>query len=201
MAPRTITYRTREEQMPTDDAGKAMISVIHRHFEGRPHDFEACAAQVWMMIAPATEEIEVTRPSRDGGRDAIGQYALGPPADRVRIDFALEAKCYGPLTSVGVKEVSRLISRLRHRQFGVLVTTSFVNRQAYQEIREDGHPVAIVCGRDIVELLKRRGWGSPAAVRAWLNVQFPRSTVCPVTDLGYQQTSLTLDVLGIPSES
>ncbi|MCP1762460.1 O-acetyl-ADP-ribose deacetylase (regulator of RNase III) [Bradyrhizobium japonicum] len=36
----------------------------------------------------------------------------------------LEAKCYGSGNSVGVREMSRLISRLRHRQFGVLVTTS-----------------------------------------------------------------------------
>jgi hypothetical protein len=33
----------------------------------------------------------------------------------------------------GVREMSRLISRLRHRQFGVLVTTSYVDNQAYRE--------------------------------------------------------------------
>ena len=36
--------------------------------------------------------------------------------------------------TVGVREVSRLISRIRHRQFGVLVTTSVVGRQAYEEV-------------------------------------------------------------------
>ena len=54
--------------------------------------------------------------------------------------FALEAKCYAPGHGVGVRETSRLISRLRYRQFGVLVTTSHLDSQAYQEIREDGHP-------------------------------------------------------------
>jgi hypothetical protein len=77
----------------------------------------------------------VTRPSVDGGRDAIGKYRVGPISDPISLDFALEAKCYGPNNGVGVKELSRLISRLRHREFGILVTTSFVSQQAYQELR------------------------------------------------------------------
>lgn len=47
---------------------------------------------------------------------------------------------HGKALWLGVKEVSRLISRIRHRQFGVLVTTSIVARQAHQEVREDRHP-------------------------------------------------------------
>jgi hypothetical protein len=50
------------------------------------------------------------------------------------LDFALEAKCYAPENGVGVKELSRLVSRLRHRQFGILVTASFLGHQAYQEL-------------------------------------------------------------------
>lgn len=173
IAPRTIEHRTRDEQLPTSATDMAILAAIHAHFDGRPHDFEQCAAQIWMMLAPATEEMIMTRPSRDGGRDAIGTYRLGPPSDLILIDFALEAKCYAPQSSVGVREISRLISRLRHRNFGVLVTTSWVNSQAYKEIREDQHPVAIVCGSDIVEILRRRGWGTAASVKAWLNAQFP----------------------------
>ena len=51
----------------------------------------------------------VTRPS--GGRDAIGTYRVGQLADRISLDFALEAKCYAPENGVGVKELSRLISQ------------------------------------------------------------------------------------------
>jgi hypothetical protein len=56
----------------------------------------------------------------------------------VKVDFALEAKCYNPSDTrgVGVKETARLISRLLHRQFGVLVTTAFVGETAYKEIRQ-----------------------------------------------------------------
>jgi hypothetical protein len=67
----------------------------------------------------------------------------------VSLDFALEAKCYAPEDGVGVKELSRLISRLRHHQFGNMVTSSFLGHQAYQELRSDRHPVVVIaaCGR------------------------------------------------------
>ena len=72
-------------------------------------------------------------------------------------------------TSAGVSDTKRLISRLKHRQFGVFVTTSFVAPQAYREIREDGHPVIIICGADIVAVLRNSGFGSEAAVRGLLS--------------------------------
>jgi hypothetical protein len=36
--------------------------------------------------------------------------------------------------------MSRLISRLRFRQFGVFITTSYFHHQAYEEVRLDQHP-------------------------------------------------------------
>lgn len=119
------------------------------------------------------DRIDVTRPWRDGGRDAVGDYLLGPRHDPVSVEFALEAKCYGPENSVGVRQTSRLISRLRYRQFGVLVTTSYVHGQAYKEIRENGHPVVILAGRDIVEILKARRLDTTAAIRHYLLQKYP----------------------------
>ena len=68
--------------------------------------------------------------------------------------------------------VSRLISRLLHRQYGVLVTTSYVGAQPYKEIREDGHPVVIVAGIDVVEALRSAGMPTAASVEAWLMREF-----------------------------
>lgn len=85
------------------------------------------------------------------------------------MDFALEAKCYGPKNSVGVRELSRLISRIKHREFGVLVTTSYVDKQAYQEVTDDGHPVILTTARDIVGLLRSAGVQTPEQVAAWLD--------------------------------
>ena len=105
---------------------------------------------------------------------AIGiSTAALPAGNPVAVEFALEAKCYGLAHSVGVREVSRLVSRLRHRQFGVLVTTSYVHDQAYREIREDGHPVVIIAGRDLVDLLKGRGFDT---VTALLRSSYPMAS-------------------------
>jgi restriction endonuclease Mrr len=97
---------------------------------------------------------------------------LGPAPDRLGLDFVLEAKCYQPGGSVGVREVSRLISRIRHRMFGVLVTTSHFDRQAYDEVRTDQHPIVLMCGRDIVDVLRGHGYTAPAAVHDWLAERF-----------------------------
>ena len=58
---------------------------------------------------------------------------------------------------------------LKHRQFGVLVTTSFVAQQAYKEIREDGHPVIIVSGADIAAVLKKADFGDKNSLQKLLS--------------------------------
>ena len=123
-------------------------------------------------MLPDIAALDLTRPSRDGGRDAIGQLRIGRGSTSILVDFALEARCYSPSNSVGVREMSRLISRLRHRQFGILVTTSFVDAQAYREIKEDGHPIVIVAASYIVELLRINGHSGVVAVADWLEREF-----------------------------
>jgi hypothetical protein len=179
-APPVLVVRKRKEQLPdpqSDPVGHAMLQAIHIHFpQQRATDFEACAVAIWQMIAPDTgNEIDVTPAYRDGGRDAVGLYPLGPPADRIKLEFALEAKCYAQNNGVDVRDMSRLIARLRPRNFGVFVTTSYFMEGAYEEVREDQHPVVLICGRDIVEALKREGLGSVAKVQEWLRANFPPS--------------------------
>lgn len=175
LAPSTTVIRTKADQLPDDAEGQAILELFRDYFRGREHDFERCAVAIWRLIAPNTSSVDITRPSRDGGRDAVGIYTLGPAAHPVSIDFALEAKCYAATNSVGVKEVSRLISRLRHRNFGVLVTTSYFHKQVQEEIYEDRHPIALVCGRDIVDTLRAHGRTTASAVRQWLEQSFPGS--------------------------
>jgi Restriction endonuclease len=67
------------------------------------------------------------------------------------------------------KDLSRLISRLRHRQFGILVTTSHVAIQAYEEIKEDQHPIVIIAARDIVRILKAGDISSRDDLKKWLS--------------------------------
>jgi hypothetical protein len=173
LAPPTVIIRSREAQHPLA-ADKPLLHLVYEHFKERPHDFEQFAADLMRRGYPNVDRIDVTRPWRDGGRDAVGDYLLGPAADPVAVEFALEAKCYAPDHGVGVREASRLISRLRHRQFGVLVTTSHLDSQAYKEIREDGHPVIVLAARDITDILKKSGLDTTTALRRHLHDNYPQ---------------------------
>lgn len=155
-APPTIAHRTRKDQLP-DENDSAALNSVYVKFKDDPHQFEHFAAQIAQWQDPNVISIDVTQPSRDGGRDAIGSYRIGHGDSAIHTDFALEAKCYRPGSPVGVKDVARLIARLRHRQFGFLVTTSYLAEQAYKEIISDRHPVSVISGRDILETIRRSG--------------------------------------------
>ncbi|MFD1839805.1 restriction endonuclease [Paracidovorax cattleyae] len=152
-----------------------MLDRVWQRFKDSPHAFEPFAARIYQMTDRRVLIDEVTRASVDGGRDAIGRYVLGLSEDPVYAEFALEAKCYRPRSTeaaantVGVREVARLISRIRHRQFGVLVTTSVIARQAYEEVRNDRHPIVFVCGRDIAEILIHAGYSTLERVNEFLS--------------------------------
>ena len=172
LATRSLEHRTKLEQTPEDSQGRAILKRICEYFGDDFYGFERCAASLTRLLLPDIAEIDLTRPSRDGGRDAIGKLRIGSGASGILVDFALEAKCYNSSTGVSVKDMSRLISRLRHRQFGILVTTSYVNVQAYQEVKEDQHPIIVVSGADIVTLLRNDGYSHPDLVQTWLEQNF-----------------------------
>lgn len=172
LATRALEHRPKAEQLPNDAQGKMIIKAIHQWFVDRPHDFEYCAAAIVRMMLPDIASLDVTRPSRDGGRDAIGQLKLGHGPASILVDFAIEAKCY-ETQAAGVRDVARLISRLRHRQFGVLVTTTYLDSQAYKEIKDDKHPIIVIAARDIVDLLRLNARGDVDAVTVWLERDFP----------------------------
>ena len=176
LATRSLEHRTKLEQIPRDHQERSILERIHEYFQSDFHAFERCAAALARLLLPDIDEIDLTRPSRDGGRDAIGKLRIGSGASGILVDFALEAKCYDISTGVGVREMSRLISRLRHRQFGILITTSYLNLQAYREIKEDQHPIIVVSGADIVALLRNDGYSNPDSVQTWLEQNFALAT-------------------------
>lgn len=176
-APRTIQFRTKAQQLPlaTDTIANQVLGALAELFgEGgqwSPYDFEFVAAELFRAIEPRVFDLEITRNAVDGGRDALGKLRIGGDehqSDGIGAEFALEAKCYASNNGVGVKDLSRLISRLRHRQFGVLVTTSYLAQQAYRELREDGHPVIVIAGVDVVRILRDLGIANKASVISWV---------------------------------
>ena len=192
-APRSVTVRSRLEQLPATKMGREIVQEIWQYFAAAPHRFEGFAADLWLMSDSRVASVDVTRPSKDGGRDAIGEYLIGPKSDPIKIDFALEAKCYAVTNGVGVREVSRLISRLRARQFGILVTTSYLADQAYQEIREDGHPIVVIAGGDIAEILSQVGLRTPLAVLTYLQKNHP----APMSRASTADTAFSVGQVGV----
>lgn len=166
--------RTPQEQLGRTVLHREVGQAVYDYFSGHSTEFEHFAASVARMMDPNIVSLDVTRPSRDGGRDAIGRYRIGQPQNCVTVDFAIEAKCHNPTSGLGVKVLSRLISRLRHRQFGILITTSYLGDQAYQELVEDDHPIVVCSGGDIAEILiEKAGLASAHEAGVWLSKTFP----------------------------
>lgn len=159
--------RSKEEQTPSDERGKQLIDELVSFYRNRPTDFERCAMEIAKIMLPQIHSEEITRPWRDGGRDATGLYRIGQEGASLDVEFSLEAKLYGTNNGVGVKGLSRLLSRIRYRQFGILLTTSFLSRQAYQELLDDMHPVIVISASDMAMVLKKK-FPTSDAVRSWL---------------------------------
>ena len=157
-APKIFKIPDKYQQLQCDIEGEQCLDYIRKYYSTFPQGFEACATDLVMKMDTNFVEFNLTRPWRDGGRDAIGKYMIrqqGHANHPLTIDCALEAKCYSKTSSVGVRQISRLISRIRYRQFGIMVTTSYVDKQAYKEVVEDGHPILIVSANDIATILRR----------------------------------------------
>ena len=159
-------------QLQSDNEGMQCLEIIRKHYANNAYGFEKCAKDLLEKMDERFQDFNLTRPWRDGGRDALGYYVIGNNSKAnypLRIDCALEAKCYSKDNSVGVREMSRLISRIRYRQFGVMMTTSYVHKQAYEEVLEDGHPILIISASDIAQILRRNSIMTDN-INEWLNV-------------------------------
>lgn len=109
-----IQYRKANEQLPAPGSLEyQMLETLISYFAD-PYAFEACACKIAQIMDSNIISIEATRRTRDGGRDAVGKYRVGTVVNGIELEFALEAKRYKINNAVGVKETSRLISRIKH---------------------------------------------------------------------------------------
>ena len=172
IAKKVTKIPTRYDQLQSDVEGLACLTKIRDYYKNNPYGFENCAKNILEKMDEKFQDFSLTRPWRDGGRDALGYYIIGNGSKAnypLRIDCAMEAKCYADNHSVGVREMSRLISRIKYRQFGVLVTTSYVNEQAYKEVVEDEHPILIISATDIAGVLRRNAITS-SNINEWFEI-------------------------------
>lgn len=169
-APKVKKPPSKYRQLQCDDEGEKCLEIIRNYYKDNPYEFEVCAMNLLYRMDDHFVDFDLTRPWRDGGRDAVGKYAIstgGKAHDSLIIDCAMEAKCYSASNGVGVKNMSRLISRIRYRQFGIMITTSYVSDQAYREVVEDGHPILIVTASDIAAILRQNGIDT-SNIKPWL---------------------------------
>ncbi len=150
--------RTKEEQLPSDPEHIKMLDMIVEYFSENRYDFELMAIRlVTCADNNILEDPMRTRSVKDGGFDGVGEYRIMTGLKTpLFTTFAIEAKCKKRNNAVRVQDTSRLISRIRHRQFGVFVTTSYVDDYAYNEIIEDDQPISIISGIDIIKILESK---------------------------------------------
>jgi hypothetical protein len=161
--------RSKAEQDPHDSIQK---TVLDRVLTLTDRQFEFAAKQIVSLLDNRFTNLMVTPKVRDHGRDVVGKYEIGESPLTRSLEVFVEAKRWTVKSSVGVKPVARLLSRMRHRDVGVFVTTSFFDRGVQQELIDDGHPIILVSGGDIARLLISRdigGVGHEERLEGWLN--------------------------------
>lgn len=150
--------KSKEEQLPSVDSIQyEMLKYLQNYFVSLDggYSFEAFACDMARYLDSSVIDLNTTNPYKDGGFDGIGKYRIfNKVENEVYVDFYLQAKCYNPESNpVVVKDTARLISRIKDRQFGIMITTSYVAQQAYEEIVEDGHPIVIITGKNIIDYI------------------------------------------------
>ncbi|MCX2743661.1 restriction endonuclease [Mangrovivirga sp. M17] len=141
----------KEEQLPPFNSNEAaLLKQLH---ELTPIQFEAVVVELFKNLPHVNHKIVRTRPTADGGFDFYGQFSIPYPV-KYEIEFLGEAKKYFRDSPVRPNHVSRLVARLRRGQFGIFVTTSYYTPQTQKEVLEDGYPVKLFTGNDLVNILK-----------------------------------------------
>ena len=142
--------RTQEAQLPA--AGSSGAAILQQLVDLSPPTFEGAVVSLFTEI-DIVHRISQTRLTADGGFDFLGDFTLPPPL-KYEIEFRGEVKRYARRSSVGPKDVSRLVARLGRGQYGIFVTTSFFTRQAQQEVLEDRYPTRLFSGADVVRIMR-----------------------------------------------
>lgn len=141
----------KSEQLPPEVSPAAVL--LNRLHQLSPTEFEAVVVELFRNLSHVNHKIVRTRPTADGGFDFHGQFSIPYPV-KYEIEFLGEAKKFARDTAVQPKHISRLVARLNRGQFGIFVTTSYYTRQTQREVIEDGYPVRLFSGNDLVNILQ-----------------------------------------------
>lgn len=115
-------------QAISDDLLKHLAREPRKVFELAPRKFEELIARI---LEDQGCEVTLTKQSRDGGYDILGEIKSGP----VPLVFLAECKRYAEKNRVGVEVVRGLygITEMQRANFAMIVTTSSFTRDAREE--------------------------------------------------------------------
>ncbi len=160
--------KSTKEQLPNENTEDARI--LESLVKLTPTQFEAVIVELFKEMPHIHHNIIRTRAVKDGGFDFIGEFTIPFPL-KYKIEFLGEAKKYGRKNCVGPEMISRLVARLGRGQYGIFVTTSFYSKQAQTEVLEDGYPVKLYSGIDIINFLReQRLIGNKEIKRSWMEI-------------------------------
>jgi HJR/Mrr/RecB family endonuclease len=145
--------KSTEEQLPKENTDDAKI--LKSLTDLTPTQFEAVFVELFKEMPHIHHNILRTRAVKDGGFDFIGEFTIPFPL-KYKIEFLGEAKKYGKRNSVSPEMVSRLVARLGRGQYGIFVTTSYYTKQAQTEVLEDGYPVKLYSGIDLINFFREQ---------------------------------------------
>ena len=112
-----------------------------------PAEFEALVAR--LLVVLGFEDVVVTKISNDGGIDVRGTLVVG---EVIRIRMAVQAKKWK--NNVQSPTVQQVRGSLGSQEQGLIITTSdFSNGAKKESERPDASPVALMNGKQLVDLM------------------------------------------------
>lgn len=127
-----------------DDVRSKLHAQLHSM---EPAEFEALVAQ--LLVAIGFEDVIVTKISNDGGIDVRGTLVVG---DVIRTRMAVQVKRWKK--NVQAPIVQQVRGSLGSHEQGLIITTSdFSKGSRIEAERPDATPVALMNGRQLVQLL------------------------------------------------
>ncbi len=163
----TRVPRAKEEQIPQTSEERDILEELRKL---SPREFEFAAREILYKMDGAFKDLKVTRYAGDGGHDILGAYRIGKERYSTELKVFVEAKHWKG--GIGVSPVARLLSRMRHRDIGVFITTSWFNKTVQKELISDAHPIILISGKDISKILidsDTAGKGNETKFYDWLS--------------------------------
>ena len=163
-AKKEISIRLDKDQKPINNEEELNLNLLKNELNDR--EFEFAALEIVKYLSPNFKDLTVTPKAKDQGRDVMGKYYLGHSDHKVSLDVSVEAKFWK--SNIGVKPLMRLISRLKDSDIGIFITSSSFSTQIQKEIADDDRPIILICGIDIIRILKRQGLSNEIDFKNWI---------------------------------